>query len=54
MPMPGISKDDLKVSAEDNMLIVQTTSSIKSKAVRNVKSLGILMKRLILMQLQLN
>lgn len=37
MPMPGISKDNLKVHIEDNMLTIQATSNIKSKAVRNIK-----------------
>lgn len=37
MPMPGMSKDNLKVDIEDNMLTIQATSTIKSKAVRNIK-----------------
>ena len=37
MPMPGISKDNLKVHIEDNMLTIQAVSTIKSKAVRNIK-----------------
>lgn len=37
MPMPGISKDNLKVDIEDNMLTVQATSTIKSRAVKNIK-----------------
>ena len=37
MPLPGISKDNLKVDVENNMLTIQATSTIKSKAVRNVK-----------------
>lgn len=37
MPMPGISKDNLKVDIEDNILTIQATSNIKSKAVRNIK-----------------
>lgn len=37
MPLPGMSKDNLKVDVEDNMLTIQATSTIKSKAVRNIK-----------------
>lgn len=37
MPMPGISKEGLKVDIEDGMLVVQTTSTIRSKAVKNIK-----------------
>jgi HSP20 family molecular chaperone IbpA len=37
MPLVGISKDDLKIEIEDNMLIIQATSSKKSKSVRNIK-----------------
>jgi HSP20 family molecular chaperone IbpA len=37
MPMPGISKEDLKVDIEEGMLVVQATAKIKSKAVKNVK-----------------
>lgn len=37
MPLPGISKDNLKVDVENNMLTIQATSAIKSKAVRNIK-----------------
>jgi HSP20 family protein len=37
MPLVGMSKDNLKIDIEDNMLIIQATSSIKSKAVRNIK-----------------
>lgn len=37
IPMPGISKDNLKVDIEDNMLTIQATTAIKSKAVKNIK-----------------
>jgi HSP20 family protein len=37
MPMPGISKEDLKVDIEEGMLVVQTAAKIKSKAVKNIK-----------------
>lgn len=37
MPMPGMSKDNLKVSIEDGTLTVEATSAVKSKAVRNIK-----------------
>ena len=37
MPMPGISKEDLKVDIEEGMLVVQAAAKIKSKAVKNVK-----------------
>ena len=37
MPLPGMSKDNLKVVVEDNMLTIQATSTIKSKAMRNIK-----------------
>ena len=37
MPLVGMSKDNLKIDIEDNMLIIQATTSIKSKAVRNIK-----------------
>lgn len=37
MATPGISKDNLKINIEDGMLTVEANSSIKSKAVRNIK-----------------
>lgn len=37
MPLPGMSKDNLKVDVEDNMLTIQATSTAKFKAVRNIK-----------------
>lgn len=37
MPMPGISKDNLKVDVENSMLVVEATANIKSKAVKNIK-----------------
>jgi len=37
MPMPGISKDNLKVDVQDSMLTIQATPSVKSKAARAVK-----------------
>jgi len=37
MPLPGISKDNLKIDVEDNMLTVQATPSVKSKATKSVK-----------------
>lgn len=37
MPLPGISKDNLKIDIEDNMLTVQATPTVKSKASRGVK-----------------
>lgn len=36
IPLPGISKDNLKINIEDGMLNIQATSSIKSRAVRNI------------------
>lgn len=36
MPMPGISKDNLKIDIEDNMLTVKANPSTKSKAVKGV------------------
>lgn len=37
MPLPGISKDNLKIDIEDNMLTVQAIPTVKSKASRAVK-----------------
>jgi HSP20 family molecular chaperone IbpA len=37
MPMPGISKENLKVDIEEGMLVVQANATIKSKAVKSVK-----------------
>jgi HSP20 family protein len=37
MPMPGISKDALKVDVEDSMLTIQATPTVKSKATRAIK-----------------
>lgn len=37
IPLPGISKDNLKIDIEDNMLTVQALPTVKSKAVKAVK-----------------
>lgn len=37
MPLPGISRDNLKIDIEDNMLTVQAVPTVKSKASRAVK-----------------
>jgi len=37
IPMPGISKENLKVDVEEGMLVVQATATIKSKAVKSIK-----------------
>jgi len=36
IPLPGISKENLKINIEDGLLNIQATSSIKSRAVRNI------------------
>ena len=36
-PMPGISKEDLKVDFEEGMLVIQAIAKIKSKAVKSLK-----------------
>jgi len=37
MPLPGMSKENLKIDFQDSMLIISANSSIKSKAIRNIK-----------------
>lgn len=37
IPLPGISKENLKIDIEDNMLTVQALPTVKSKAVKAVK-----------------
>ena len=37
MPLPGMSKENLKIDFQDSMLTISATSSIKSKAIRNIK-----------------
>lgn len=37
IPLPGISKEDLKIDFENSMLTVTANSTLKSKAVRNIK-----------------
>lgn len=37
MSMPGISKENLKIDVEEGMLVVQATTTSKSRAVKNVK-----------------
>jgi|688.fasta_scaffold1609295_1 HSP20 family protein len=37
MPLPGMSKENLKIDFQDSMLIISANPSINSKAVRNIK-----------------
>ena len=37
MPLPGMSKENLKIDFQDSMLTISAASSIKSKAIRNIK-----------------
>ena len=36
MPMPGISKENLKIDIEDNLLTIKATPTVKSKFVKGV------------------
>lgn len=37
VPLPGMTKENLKVDIEDSMITIQANTTIKSKAVRNFK-----------------
>jgi len=37
IPLPGMTKENLKIDFEDSLLTVQANTTIKSKAVRNFK-----------------
>jgi HSP20 family molecular chaperone IbpA len=37
IPLPGISKENLKIDVEENMLLVETNSPLKSRCVQNIK-----------------
>lgn len=36
IPLPGMSKENLKINIEDGLLNIQATSSIKSRAIKNI------------------
>jgi len=37
IPLPGMTKDNLKIDIEDSMITIEANAAIKSKAVRNFK-----------------
>ena len=37
VPLPGMSKENLKIDVEDTLLTIQANTNIKSKAIRNFK-----------------